>query len=142
LVVTGLIWPPVNLAGMSGTMTAHPAEKIAWRTELDGALQDARTSGKPVLIDTWATWCANCRRLDRETWSDDAVAAEAKRYVGIKLQLETNDAPQTRQFLSRFSLKQYSLPTIILLDSSGGVRDVIFGFVDAGEMLTRLRAVQ
>jgi thiol:disulfide interchange protein DsbD len=138
---TGLIWPPVQLAGgPMGAGAAH-VEKIPWKTDLNGALTLAQSEGKPVVIDTWATWCANCRKLDQHTWSDDAVAAEAARFVPVKLQLETNDAPQTRDFLQRFALKQYSLPTIILMDSGGRVQDIIFGFVDAKEMLARMRTV-
>lgn len=140
LAFSGVIWPPLNLSGGVGATSTH-AEKIPWRADLNSSLAEARTGSKPVLIDTWATWCANCYRLDEHTWSDDAVAAEANRFVPVKLQLETNDSPQTQEFLKQFALKQYSLPTIILMDSDGHVRDIIFGYVDAEEMLTRMRAV-
>ncbi len=140
LAYSGLIWLPLPLSGGIGAQTQQ-TEKIPWQTDLNESLAEARTSGKPVLIDTWATWCANCHMLDKYTWSDDAVATEAGRFVPVKLQLETNDSPQTQEFLKHFALKQYSLPTIILMDSGGRIRDIIFGYVDAEEMLSRLRAV-
>lgn len=140
LAFSGLIWPPLQLSGGVGASTQQ-IEKIPWNTDLNQSLASARTEGKPVLIDTWATWCANCHKLDKYTWSSDAVAAEAARFVPVKLQLETNDAPQTQEFLKLFALKQYSLPTIILMDSGGRVRDIIFGYVDAEEMLARMRTV-
>lgn len=140
LAFSGLIWPPLQLSGGVGATMQH-TEKIPWNTDLNQSLSSARTEGKPVLIDTWATWCANCHKLDKYTWSDDAVAAEAGRFVPVKLQLETNDAPQTQEFLKLFALKQYSLPTIILMDSGGRVSDIIFGYVDAEEMLARMRSV-
>jgi thiol:disulfide interchange protein DsbD len=127
--------------GDSSSLSAHP-EKIPWNTDLAASLAMASSEGKPVVIDTWATWCANCRKLDERTWSDDAVAAEAARFVPIKIQLETNDAPQTQEFLQRFALKQYSLPTIILMDSGGRVFDIIFGYIDAEEMLGKMRKVR
>jgi thiol:disulfide interchange protein DsbD len=140
-VSSGLIWPPLRFAGGSAGMTTEHLEKIPWQTDLNASLSAARADNKPVLIDTWATWCANCKKLDQLTWSDDAVAAEAARFAPVKLQLETNDSPQTREFLKLFALQQYSLPTIILMDSGGRVRDIIFGFVDPQEMLARMRAV-
>lgn len=140
LAFSGLIWPPLSLSG-GAAVNMQQVEKILWRTDLNASLTTARTEGRPMLIDTWATWCANCHKLDQHTWSDDAVAAEAARFVPVKLQLETNDAPQTQEFLKLFALKQYSLPTIILMDSGGRVRDIIFGYVDAEEMLSRMRAV-
>ena len=145
LLTTGLVWPPIDLhdAG-SGSPVARPGgseEKIAWMTDLDSGLKEARTSSRPVVIDTWATWCANCRTLDKITWSDDQVAAEARRFLPLKLQLEKNDSPETRHFLQVFELKQYSLPTIILIDSQGRVHDVIQGFVGPQEMLKRMQAV-
>ncbi|MBI3872264.1 MAG: thioredoxin family protein [candidate division Zixibacteria bacterium] len=141
LLASGLIWPPVDRASLGGGATSTAGETIPWKTDLDAALNAARQERRPVVIDTWATWCANCHKLDAKTWSDDRVAAEVARFVPVKLQLETNDAPQTRRFLELFSIKQYSLPTIILIDSTGAVKDVIFGFVDADVMLQRLRAV-
>jgi len=141
LISTGVIWPPAQLAAPGNGTTALAPEMIAWTTDLDAALATAAREGRPVLIDTWATWCVNCRKLDKVTWADDRVAAEAGRFVPVKLQLETNEAPQTRRFLERFAIKQYSLPTTILIDSRGEVRDVIFGFVNAEAMLARMQAV-
>jgi thiol:disulfide interchange protein DsbD len=141
LVTTGLVWPPLELSAPAGSSAANGHDQIPWMTDLDEALGVAQRDGRPILIDTWATWCANCRKLDKATWSDERVAQEAARFVSVKLQLETNDAPQTRRFLDRFAIKQYSLPTIILINARGEVAEVIFGFVDAESMLARMRAV-
>jgi len=142
LLTTGLVWPPIDLHDVgSGSPVGVSEEKIAWMTGLDSGLKQARATGRPVVIDTWATWCANCRTLDKITWSDDQVALEARRFLPLKLQLEKSDSPETRHFLQVFELKQYSLPTIILIDSQGRVQDVIQGFVGPQEMLKRMQAV-
>jgi thiol:disulfide interchange protein DsbD len=140
LITSGLIWPPVHLA-TGGTASVGHEEKIDWVTDLDKGLAAAQSSNRPVLIDTWATWCANCHKLDRSTWSDDAVAAEAKRFVPMKLQLEKGDSPETKRFLALFGLKQYSLPTIILIDSQGRVAEIIQGYLGPAEMRQRMQAV-
>ena len=137
LVFSGVLWPPLDLAG---GVTTVQEEKIPWEDDLDAALARAERENRPILIDTWATWCVNCRRLDRTTWSDDAVAAEAQRFVPIKLQLETGDEPITQRFLEMFELKQYSLPTIILIDGDGRT-EIVRGYIGPADMLARMRAI-
>jgi thiol:disulfide interchange protein DsbD len=141
LLFSGVIWPPLGSVGVGSLIPGGGhEEKIPWQTDLDAGLKEAQLTGKPVLIDTWATWCVNCKRLDQVTWSDDRVAAEATRFVPLKIQLERGSDPITKQFLALFKLKQYSLPTIILINSTGQI-EVIQGFVDAEKMLARMRAV-
>lgn len=142
LVSSGLLWSPLNLSQLDGTAASgsmHDGE-IPWGDDLHAGIARAKTEGRPILIDTWATWCINCKLLDTRTWPDARVVAEAKRFVPIKLQLETSSAPETREFLDYFGLKQYSLPTTILIDTRGGVQS-FQGFLDADEMLGRLKSV-
>jgi thiol:disulfide interchange protein DsbD len=114
---------------------------IDWSTNLDAGLERARLENKPVLIDTWATWCANCRVQDKKTFGNPRVAAEAARFVPLKIQLEKADSPQTREFMTRFGLKQYSLPTTLLLDSSGKIRRVLRGMVGPENMLAEMKKI-
>jgi thiol:disulfide interchange protein DsbD len=140
LITSGFIWPPVSFETAALADGANE-EKIEWRTEMDSGLNEAREAGRPAVIDTWATWCVNCYKLDKNTWSDDLVAAEAQRFVPLKLQLEKSDSPETRRFLEVFGLKQYSLPTVLLLNSDGQVQDVIQGYIGPDEMLRRMQAI-
>jgi thiol:disulfide interchange protein DsbD len=114
---------------------------IDWETDLATALARAETEGKPVLVDTWATWCVNCRVLDKKTFGNHAVAEEAKRFVPVKVQLETADSPVTQDFMKRFNMKHYSLPTVILLDSRGNIQRVLQGVVGPDDMLGYMRAI-
>ncbi|MCK4632150.1 MAG: thioredoxin fold domain-containing protein, partial [candidate division Zixibacteria bacterium] len=101
-----------------------------------------RGEGKPVLIDTWATWCANCKVLDKKTFGNPDVAAEAERFVTVKVQLEKAGTPETEAFMEKFGLKQYSLPTTLLLDSDGAIRKILRGVVGPEEMLAEMKKVR
>ncbi|MCK4606346.1 MAG: thioredoxin family protein [candidate division Zixibacteria bacterium] len=140
----GFILPPAGLWLSSTGATTAQSETglITWETDLEQGLRRARAESRPVLIDTWATWCANCRVLDKRTFGDSGVAAEAERFVPIRMQLEKAGSPTTKDFMTRFALKHYSLPTTILLDSSGTVCRIMQGVIDPDEMLARMRAVR
>ena len=139
VLINGFILPPASSwlpVGNGG----HDVEivEIPWENDLDVALERARAEGKPVLIDTWATWCTNCRVLEEKTFRHPDVIRAAERFVPVKVQLETSDSPTTRDFKERFGLKQYSLPTTVLLTSSGDVHKIVPGAIPAEEMLKYL----
>lgn len=143
LIQSGFILPPASewlpVAGVEGGK--QEKSLIKWNDDLESALEMAKSSGKPVLIDTWATWCINCKVLEKKTFNNASVAQEAERFVAIKVQLETADTPIAKDFMARFGLKHYSLPTTVLLDSSGNVRRVLQGVVEPNDMINELRKI-
>jgi thiol:disulfide interchange protein DsbD len=115
---------------------------ISWETDLNNGLARARAENKPVLIDTWATWCANCRVLEEKTFGNPRVADEARNFVPVKVQLENADTDITRDFMSRFGMTQYSLPTTLLLDPDGNVRRILRGVVGPDDMIAAMQEVR
>ncbi len=143
LLMQGLILPPATqwLPLNSTTDSGQAEELIAWDTDLRNGLARAAAESKPVLIDTWATWCVNCKVLEKNTFYNQEVAAEAKRFVPIKVQLEKAGSVITKDFMARFGLKHHSLPTTLLLDSKGNVHRIIRGVVGPDEMIAAMREV-
>ena len=143
LLTQGLILPSSNewfpMSSSSSTETKNTL--IDWETDLDSGLEKAMKDNKPVLVDTWATWCVNCKVLDKKTFGNPDVAREAERFVTLKIQLETAGSPITRDFMTRFGLKHYSLPTVLLLDSSGQVKRVLQGVVEPEDMITEMKKI-
>ncbi|MEE9441860.1 MAG: cytochrome c biogenesis protein CcdA [candidate division Zixibacteria bacterium] len=139
----GFIFPAVS-EWMPSMNLSSSAEKhlIPWETDLQQGLDRAKTEGKPVLIDTWATWCINCRVLEKKTFNNPQVAAEAERFVPLKIQLEKADTPITKDFMARFGLKHYSLPTTLLLDSHGNVKRVMYGVVEPDDMIAEMQKIR
>ncbi len=109
-----------------------------WETDLEAGLARALAENKPVIIDTWATWCANCRVLEKKTFHNPDVGLEAERFVPIKVQLEKSDSPETTAFKARFGLKTYSLPTTLLLDSKGNVQKIITGVIEPEDLIVEM----
>ncbi len=143
VILQGLFLPPVSdwLPVSSGEQAPEETHLIPWETDLETGLARARADNMPVLIDTWATWCANCRVLDKKTFNNPEVVAAAEDFVPIRVQLEKIDSRETKQFMERFGMKVYTLPTVVLLDSTGVTYTILKGVVGPDEMLTAMEAV-
>ena len=140
----GVLLPPLRNWLPSGGVMAGAAvdtELIRWDHQLESGLARASRENKPVLIDTWATWCVNCRVMDKKTFGNEGVADEAARFVPIKVQLETADSPESRAFMKRFGLRHYTLPTTLLLTSSGEVAHLLQGVIEPEDMIRYMQGV-
>jgi thioredoxin:protein disulfide reductase len=113
-----------------------------WETDLEAGLGRAKAEGKPVIVDTWATWCANCKVLEKKTFNNPEVGREAARFVPVKVQLESENSPQTIAFKERFGLKTYALPTTLLLSSDGTVRRILPGVIQPADFIAELKKIR
>jgi thiol-disulfide isomerase/thioredoxin len=101
--------------------------------------------GRVVLVDFWATWCGPCRLVaPKLTALQSRYGAQGLSILGVS----TEDAQQVAIFSERTAMgysvgsdlhgdttRSYgvsSLPTVVLIDKRGVVRDVSIGY-DPGE---------
>lgn len=144
ILLEGLILPPASkwlpVIGAGTSQQQEPG--IDWLTDLEKGLAQAKAEGRPVFIDTWATWCANCRVLEQKTFSHPDVIKAADRFVPIRVQLEKAGSDVTRSFMDRFGLKVYSLPTTLLLDSKGVTKMIRQGVISPEDMIAQMQRVK
>jgi len=136
--------------GWFGEPRSEKSFRIPWLHDEKVAVQQSRASGKPLLIDFFAEWCAACKELDVHTWMDPVVAKEvAERFVPLKIdateETEENDSLQKKYGVP-------GLPTVLMMacrderppecavPGEGPTR--VTGFLPPPEMLERLRRVQ
>jgi thiol:disulfide interchange protein DsbD len=117
-------------------------EEIPWQAYSDQALDAARASGKPVLIDFFAVWCAPCRELDRHTYSDPRVASHLERFALLKADLTNEESPQVQALRGRFDV--YGVPTVVFLGADGTDRKDLrlTGFEPPESFVKRLEQVR
>ena len=111
----------------------QPKEIIPWRTDFAAATEEARASGKPVLLYLTASWCGPCQSLKSTTWADADVDAALRNYVPVKVDIDRN-----RDIARRYN-PQGGLPFVAVLNSSGDAQKGAVGALPPEEFLTWLR---
>jgi thioredoxin-related protein len=82
---------------------------IQWRADWDAAREEAKQTGRALLLELYLEGCPHCRRLDLETHTDGKVAAalneqfipvrlEGRGHMDVVKQLNVTGAPTTLIF--------------------------------------------
>ncbi len=140
MITEGWLMPrPIALGGAPSAARAH--EGIAWRAADEAAIDSAIAMGGPVVIDFTADWCIACKELDKLTFANEEVAAEAARFTALQVDCTRSSSPEIKAVQSRFGVS--SLPTVLFVDSAGRTVEgaTVRGFVAAEEFLRRMRSV-
>ncbi len=107
--------------------------KIAWLTDFDVALAKARSDGKQVVIDFFATWCGPCKMMERNTFTDAKVQQRMAGFVPLKI-----DVDRQPEIAQRYGIE--GLPTTAVVDADGKPVARAVGYLDPDGFLKVLDA--
>lgn len=145
LKATGLVLVVIGLTArldVESVALAQSQSGIAWRSgaDLEKVLSEAKQAHRPVFVDFYADWCAACKELDRKTYPDAKVQAEAKRFVTVKMD-GTHESDALDKIYDHYGIE--GLPTVIFVKSDGTIlKDPrVVGFVEPREFVEILKTV-
>jgi thiol:disulfide interchange protein len=110
------------------------AVNIQWVNSFDEGLKMAKTRNCPLMVDFYAEWCGWCKKLDKETWTNNDVIQLAKKFICIKIDCDTD-----RQTPAKYGAR--SLPTILFMNPEGKVIHQVLGYRDPEDMIAEMSKV-
>ena len=123
-----------------GSMNLHSSEeqpmagKFDWQNlssqqQIDSSISKA--DGKPTIIDFYADWCAQCKELDKYTYTDPKVIELSKKFNNIKVDL----TKENKEITDKFHI--LGLPVVAFIDKNGNEKEElrITGFLKPDEFI-------
>ena len=108
LVILGIYW-------IQGAMSAKKSE-INWVHYNNQTIDTLLEAEKPIFIDFYADWCAPCKQLDSQTFTDKDVTETAELFTMLKVDCTKPDAA-IQAFMDTY--KVTGMPTLIFISASG-----------------------
>ncbi len=107
--------------------------------DFDQMLADAVLTGRPVIVDFYADWCLDCKRMDRTTFKDPTiVTALTEDVASIKIDVTDPNEEFSRAIRKRF--KVFGPPAILFFDRTGtlSANSPVYGYLDVEELTAHL----
>jgi len=84
---------------------------------LKEAQELAASEHKLIFMDAYASWCGPCKRMAKDVFTDETVAAfYNKHFINLKIDMEKGEGPQ---LASKYRVRSY--PTLLFIDEKGTV---------------------
>jgi thiol:disulfide interchange protein DsbD len=129
LVVTGLF--------ALSNFVLTPKVELAWMRHEPEAVELARSSGRPLVVDFMADWCLPCKEMDVKVFSHPDVVDRLGRFTLVRVDLtREDDDPTLAGIKAKYGVE--TLPAVRIVAPGGRVLRRFDTIVDAPTFLQGL----
>jgi len=107
------------------------AETTKWY-KYEAGMEEASSTGKPVILDFYADWCSPCIAMEEGTYPDPRVVSELEDFIAIKV-----DTQVRIDIESKYHIAYY--PTVIFLNAKGEEITRHVGYMGPEDMVKTIK---
>jgi thiol:disulfide interchange protein DsbD len=129
----------ITTANSAGTGPAmQHVGNLNWYLKREDALTAAKATGKPIFVDFFGTWCANCKEFEKLTQSNPKLNGALGNAVLLRIQ---DTVPEFKAWQSdkRFPELKVGLPFFVIMDGDGNLLYKTSDFTRVDEMILFLQ---
>ena len=117
------------------SVSAPAAAEIRWYTDFKQASAAAQKANLPMFIDFWADWCAACKIMDAEVYTDAKVIRTFEdKAIGVRIHFDLQP-----DLARKFNVP--ALPYLLFTNSYGTPLLYSRGFLEAEDLSKILEAM-
>lgn len=132
----------MGTAGESSAATSKDAHSLFTQVksiaDLDREMASAKAAGKPVMIDFFATWCTDCIRLEKSTFSNARVQQTLEKFIVLQVDVTDPNNPDSSAVQKKLGV--FGPPAILFFKADGtkNKKFNFYGYKTADELAAHL----
>lgn len=134
------IWQPLKMVAHAEQNNVQKTNGLAFTqvSNLTQLQQQLDQSKQPAMLDFYADWCVDCKKMEVTTFQDSNVVAALTDTTLIQLDMTDNTVEQ-KALLKHFGL--FGPPTLLFFDNNGKeyLQHRLIGGVSASALLEHLK---
>lgn len=117
---------------MNEVLGTKRTQKIHWKLDIEKAFKQAQASNKYIFIDFYTDWCSWCKKLDKETFTNEKVIKVISGYIALKV-----DGDVEVEFRKKYKIEGY--PTMLIVTHTGRIIKRIVGYRPPEKLLEEIK---